>query len=118
MGMICVGGILGLLNGWFSFIDLHRVWPLFLTVAGVTLIPYGFRKRRINRPVIIIPAVSFILLSLIFLPFSMGLVKMGFREFVYRWWPLLFVFLGILLLASYFGRNLKEKWENPNRPKE
>ena len=110
MGMLAVqGGVLGLLNGWFSFINVERIWPIFLFMAGVTLIPYGMRKRRFNRPVFIIPAVTFIFMAGIFLPFSLDLIQMSFREFVILWWPLLLVFLGILLLATHWGRNLKDK---------
>ena len=116
LGMLCVqAGVLGLLNGWFSFIDLTRIWPVFLTVAGITLIPYALRKRRSKRAIFMIPAVSFIFLSGVFLPFSLGLMKMSFIEFVYLWWPLLFVFLGILLLANHIGRNIKEKREHPDQ---
>ena len=118
LGMLFVqSGLLGLLNGWFSFIDIERIWPIFLTMVGITLVPYGFRKRRSNRAIFMIPAVTFIFLSFIFLPFSLNLTKMGFRDFVYRWWPLLFVFLGILLLANHIGRNITEKREHPDRNK-
>jgi len=110
MGMLAVqAGVLGLLNGWFSFISVERIWPVFLFMAGVTLFPYGMRKRRINRPVFIIPAVTFIFLSVIFLPFSLDIIRMSFREFVILWWPLLLVFIGILFVTSHLGRNLKDK---------
>jgi len=112
-GMICAqAGFLGLFESWFSFIDIYRIWPIFLFMAGLTLLPHGFRKRRNNRVIFIIPGFTFIFLAGIFLPFSLGLAQMSFMEFVNLWWPLLFVFLGILLLANHIGRNIKQKKES------
>lgn len=109
-GMLCVhAGILGLLSGWFSFIDIGRIWPLFLTLTGLTLLPYGYKKRRNNRLALIVPSLSFIFLSLVFLPFSLGVTTLRFREFIFRWWPLLIVFLGILFLVDCFCKNPREK---------
>lgn len=107
-------GVLGLINGWFPFVDIGRVWPLFMLMIGVTLLPYGYRKRRSNKYVFIIPGASIVLLSLGFLPFSLGLVKVGLRRFVLEWWPLAIVFLGLLILLSHFGGTIKESSNHSN----
>ena len=45
-----------------------------------------------------------ILLSALFLPFSLDLVSMGFISFVEVWWPSVFVLVGATLLVTHLLR--------------
>jgi type II secretory pathway component PulF len=38
----------------------------------------------------------------VFFPFSLHHTEGGFAAFVRQWWPMIFVILGLLLIASFF----------------
>jgi len=81
---------------------LARVWPLFMLVTGLSLIPYGFKKRGGARVAIIVPALFISALAILFLVFSLR-AEGGFAAFVRQWWPMILVILGLALLASFFS---------------
>jgi drug/metabolite transporter (DMT)-like permease len=86
-------------------LGLKELWPVFMGIVGVSLIPYGAGYRRTIRVTLVIPGIILIILAAVFLVFSLGLVKQSFSEFVIGWWPLVLVFMGITLVASAaFGR--------------
>ena len=82
-------------------VELGAVWPLFLTIIGVALFFYGLTKRGGTRITFVTPGTAMVLLSLVFLPFSLGIVGAAFSEVVRVWWPLLFVLMGGVLLVSH-----------------
>jgi hypothetical protein len=45
-----------------------------------------------------------ILLSAVFLPFSLDLVKADFSDIVALWWPVILVLMGLALIVAYIGR--------------
>ncbi len=54
--VLTLGGIVFLLmNTILSAQSLERIWPAFMLVTGVSLVPYGFRKRGSARIAIVIP---------------------------------------------------------------
>ncbi|MFP4300398.1 MAG: LiaF transmembrane domain-containing protein [Alkalispirochaetaceae bacterium] len=79
-------------------VEFHRIWPVFMTIAGVSLLAYSFTKERGHRAVLMVPSVAMITLSVIFLLFSLDIVQASFIHFVSRWWPMLLVFLGGIFL--------------------
>jgi hypothetical protein len=90
--------------------SLARYWPAFVLITGLSLIPYGYRRRAASRTAIIIPALFISALSLVFFPFSLGKTGITFREFVVAWWPLVLIVLGLALIVSYFsGRKPNSK---------
>jgi len=92
--------ILVLNNGVFEPLTLKELWPVFMGIVGLSLIPYGARYRRTIRVTLVIPGVILIVLMGVFLLFSLGIVKQTLAEFVVSWWPLLLVFMGLTLVAS------------------
>jgi hypothetical protein len=102
--VLTLGGVVFLLvNTVLSEGSLPRVWPAFMLVTGVSLIPYGFRKKGSARTAIVIPAIFISALALLFLPFSLRRTGGGLVAFVQQWWPLILVFLGIALIVSFFS---------------
>jgi hypothetical protein len=103
-GMILtLGGIVILLmNTVLASQNIARIWPAFMLVTGLSLVPYGFRRRGGARTAIVIPALFISCLSLVFLPFSLHHTDGGFAAFVRQWWPAIFVILGLLLIGSFF----------------
>ncbi len=110
---VLIGIFFILKNTIIGFIPLARIWPVFMTIAGLSLIPYCVKTSGYARIAVLIPALSFIFLSILFLPFSLEVVGTGFREFVASWWPMLFVFLGIALIVIYVYKSVRKKSKNP-----
>jgi len=92
--------ILVLNNIEASGLTLRELWPVFMGIVGVSLIPYGFRYRRTIRLTLVIPGIMLIVLMGVFLLFSLSVVQQSFAEFVISWWPLILVFMGMALIAS------------------
>ncbi len=85
-------------------VALGSVWPLFLTIIGLALFLYGMRKRGGSRVTFVTPGAAMVLLSFVFLPFSLGIVSARFSEVVRVWWPVLFVLVGGVLVIAHLGR--------------
>jgi len=102
--VLTLGGLVFLLaNTVLKQESLLRIWPSFMLVTGLSLVPYGFRKRGSARTAIIIPAIFISVLSLLFFLFSLRRPEGGFAQFVRQWWPMILVILGIALIVSFFS---------------
>jgi hypothetical protein len=97
-------GLLLLVVGTVAPVPLARIWPVFMTVIGVALMSYGFRKRGSSRVTFTIPGGAMILLSALFLPFSLDIVTADFAESVAVWWPILLVIVGLTLIVMHLRR--------------
>ncbi|MGO9308259.1 MAG: hypothetical protein ACLQDL_04460, partial [Spirochaetia bacterium] len=104
-GMVfTLGGIVFLLmNTLLRSQSLVRIWPAFMLVTGVSLVPYGLRKRGSARVAIIVPGLFISLLALLFLPFSLHRSEGELAAFVRQWWPMILVILGTVLIVSFFS---------------
>jgi hypothetical protein len=102
--VLSLGGLFFLLlNSVLPIQDMTRIWPAFMLITGLSLVPYGIRKKAAARAAIIIPAVFISALSLLFFPFSLGTAGISFLEFVQQWWPLILIVVGIALIVSFFS---------------
>ena len=102
--VLTLGGVVFLLmNTVLNEESLARIWPAFMLVTGISLIPYGYRKKGSARIAIVIPAIFISFLALLFFPFSLRRAGGGFVAFVQQWWPLILVILGIALIISFFS---------------
>jgi len=103
-GMVfTLGGIvLLLMNTVLAGQNIARIWPAFMLVTGISLVPYGFRRKGGARTAIVIPALFICCLSIVFFPFAVNHTAGGFAAFVRQWWPMIFVILGLLLVVSFF----------------
>mgnify|MGYP006265933789 CR=1 FL=1 len=106
VGMIlALGGLFVLLsNTVLSTVALERTWPVFMTIAGISLFVYALRIPGESRLTLTVPSIALILLSGIFLSFSLDLVDRDFVRVVAMWWPILFVLFGLVLLIIHFVR--------------
>lgn len=102
---LLLAGILLLVTRILVPLDLSRIWPFFMTISGLSLLLYGLRKSGHTRITLAIPGVAAMLLSFLFLPFSLGFVTRPFADVVAGWWPLVFVALGIALLVTHIARD-------------
>jgi hypothetical protein len=105
-GMILtLGGLFFLLKNFvIPDLSLSKIWPVLMMITGLSFLPYGFSKRRGTRIAIVIPALAIIGLSIVFFPFSLGLVEESFTDFVLTWWPTLLLLGGLILILSYVKR--------------
>lgn len=102
--LLLTGVFLLLRTSALAQVTLQRLWPVFMSIGGLALLAYGISKGRDYRLVLGVPAAAIILLSVVFLLFSLEVVTISFTEFVLRWWPGLVVFWGITTVWSYFER--------------
>ena len=79
-------------------VEFQRIWPVFMTIAGVSLLAYSFTRQRGHQAVLMVPSVAIVILSLLFLLFSLDILRVSFIDFVSRWWPMLLVLLGAIFL--------------------
>lgn len=86
--------------GWES---LPRVWPVFMLIAGISLVPYGFRLKPRSRVAILIPALFIVGLGLLLFPLALTGVRGSLAPFVLAWWPLVLVVVGLVLVTSFFA---------------
>jgi hypothetical protein len=107
LGMsLALSGALLLLTTTVLPAPLMEIWPVFMMIIGVSLFLYGGRKSGTAKVSVTIPGIAMLVLSLVFLPFSLDLVTVGFVQFVGRWWPVMFVVIGLGLGIAHF---IKEK---------
>jgi hypothetical protein len=112
-------GLVLLLGGAFTLLlslgvlpvgyTLRELWPVYMGIIGVSLIPYGAQYRRAVRVSLLIPGLFLILLMTLFLLFSLSVVKEPLAEFVSKWWPLILIFMGLTLVASSWVRQPENK---------
>ena len=99
------GAVVLLMNTVLSRVAMSRIWPVFMAIAGLSLLGYGMKKQEPSaRTVLIVPAWAIVLLSLIFLPFSLDVVSISFIRFVWIWWPVLFIAAGVVMLVAHVRR--------------
>lgn len=101
---LLLSGILLLVTTTALPAALEGIWPLFMTVIGISLLLYGVRKEGSSRVTFVVPGLVMILLSVVFLPFSLNLVTADFVSFVGVWWPVLLVVMGAALIAAHLAR--------------
>ncbi|MDX9801669.1 MAG: hypothetical protein RBT69_10075 [Spirochaetia bacterium] len=91
--------------------ELKKIWPIFMLISGISLIPYGFKKKKIYRTKIFVPSIAIILLSLFFLPFSLKLMTIKFLTVTIVWWPVLFIIMGLVLVSVFISKQYGNKNE-------
>ena len=84
-------------------IELSKAWPLFSVFSGLSLIPAGWRHYGRFRAKYTVPAAAFILLGAGLLVFSLDFVSFSLSQFLIRWWPLLLVPAGLILILLALG---------------
>jgi hypothetical protein len=92
-GLFLFLAALKIIPGTFS-----KSWPLLSVFTGLALIPTGWRYYGEFRIKYMVPAGAFIVLGAGLLVFSLNLVAFPLTQFVARWWPLLIVLAGLILI--------------------
>jgi hypothetical protein len=98
-----------LLDTVFQTTPLARVWPSFMFVAGISLVPFAMRRKGNARVALLVPALFIAGLSVLFFPFSLGRMGVSLRVFVGRWWPMILVVVGVSLVIAFFFKKRTSK---------
>ena len=106
-GNVFAGTFLGLSGGfwllWESALPAAKavsVWPVFMTIGGIALVAYGYKKGREYHHSLIVPGFAIVAISFVFLLFSLDIIKASLADVVVDWWPTLLVIIGVLMLAA------------------
>jgi len=105
-------GMFALLLGLFfllaqtllSPVATSSIWPVFMTITGLSLFAYGIRRPWGSRMSFTVPGVAIILISLVFLLFSLDIVDRSFAKLVALYWPALLIIVGLVLLGVHMTR--------------
>lgn len=96
--LVLAGAFLLILNTHVFDVKIRQIWPFFMLFVGVSLLAYGFKRPGTAKARMMIPALSIIFLSVVFLLFSMGVITVSLRRFVVMWWPAIIVLAGIVFI--------------------
>ena len=102
--LLTLGGLFFLLVetviGWEA---LEQAWPAFMLITGLSLLAWGMRLKPKARTAIIVPGLFIAALGVLLFPFSLQRHPGSLAAFVGRWWPLVLVVIGLVLVASFFS---------------
>ena len=115
-GIFLLLSALGIITLPFS-----HAWPLLSIFSGLALLPAGWRRYGGFNSRYFVSSCAFVALGCILLVFSLHMVPFSFRQFIYTWWPHIFVLGGItLVLTSLVARNNPDlnKTEDKSDPRE
>lgn len=101
--LILTGSAVLILRAASPSTGLDRLWPFLVIFAGISLIPGGRSRRKRMRMGSFVLSISFILMGCFFLLFSMKIVNMHLRDFLFRLWPVFIIASGAVLLAVYLA---------------
>ncbi|MBP5587516.1 MAG: hypothetical protein J6X37_02175 [Treponema sp.] len=82
-------------------VHMSKIWPLFMIVFGITLIPSGYLRFKKIRTVYLIPAIVLVFLGTVFSLFSFHIIKVSFRRFIAFVWPAILIAGGLFLIVYY-----------------
>lgn len=88
---------------YFQFI------PYGMICAGVSLFLAGIYKAKKIRSSYIFPAIVLTALGVFFLLFATGVLHFSLTTFVSRWFPLLLLLFGVVLVVIFFVQQVMKK---------
>lgn len=79
-------------------LELSRIWPLYMCIGGISMVSYGIKSRGLRSTSFVVPGLVIILLSVVFLLFSLDVIEASLSVIAVQWWPLLIVIVGVAML--------------------
>jgi hypothetical protein len=90
--------------------SLVKIWPGFMSIAGISLLPYAYRlKRRKAQIGVVIGGGALIVLSFFFFLFSLGIIGTSLSDFISHWWPIFILVIGGSLIVAYLFAGKSKK---------
>ena len=79
-------------------LPFSKIWPLISIFSGLALFPSGWHRYGAFKTNYIVSSLAFVLLGSVLLIFSLDMVSFSFAQFVIKWWPLIIVLTGLILV--------------------
>ena len=86
---------------------LRELWPIVVINVGLALFPAGLYKLKRMRTIYLFPAITLVVLGSFFSLFSLDIIRMSFRMFIVKWWPLLIILVGVSLVVIFFIQQIR-----------
>lgn len=91
-----------IVEAYFYDYSLKTLWPVLVSLAGAAIICSAiFSKRRITFS-ILMPSIVLVIMGVLFLFFSLDIIKDSFISVVTNLLPFLLMISGVVLFGSYF----------------
>lgn len=112
---LTLGGIFFVIvDTCFNEYDIKTLWPVLVSLVGVSVILGAiFSKKRMTIS-IIIPSVVLIIMGVLFLFFSLNIIKDSFVSVVTNLLPLFMIISGVVLFGSFFYVQSGKQHINPD----
>lgn len=81
--------------------SMNELWPVLAIICGVAFCAAGITARHKILLSNAIFSMVMVLMGVFFLLFSMDVITVPFRTFASRWWPLLLIAFGLLLIIVF-----------------
>lgn len=85
----------------FPNIQFRHLWPSFMVFCSICLFLTCIYKYKRLRTIYVFPAVLIFVLGAVFFLFSFGIVKFSFVNFISKWWPLMLIICGGVLVSMF-----------------
>ncbi|MCR5724395.1 MAG: DUF5668 domain-containing protein [Treponema sp.] len=82
-------------------LSMTELWPVEVVLSGICLAGTGIFKNHTLRTRYLFPSVTLIVFGLVFLLFSLDIIRVSFFSVFSRWWPLLLILLGLALVVLF-----------------
>ncbi len=79
-----------------------QLWPCYIFFASIALFLSCIYKFKKLRPHYIVPSVVMVVLGVVFLLFSLDIIKMSFASFMVVTGPFIMFFGGVAVVVLYF----------------
>jgi hypothetical protein len=103
--LMLISLVIGMIDVGFLPYAVKNIWPCFVIIFGLGLVLFSIYKTKKIKAVYLIPALVIMAFGVFFMFFSIGIIKISFVSIAAKLWPLLFVFCGLALVATYFIQN-------------
>lgn len=90
-------------------LSLKELWPVLVIICGISLFPAGFYKMKRVRTVYLFPAITLVVLGVLFLMFSLRVIKISFSKFFSFALPLVVILFGSTLVFLYLWQQIHQK---------
>ncbi len=92
--------------------SIYELWPIFVIISAIVLVPLGYIKYNFLPITLIVSAAVLAIVGITLLLFSLDIIKMSMTEFASQWWPLAIILFGfsLIMLFFYTQKHEREKW--------
>lgn len=107
--VFCIGLCMTFVFSGVLPLGSENLWPIAVILCGVCLILTCVFKHRKIRGVYLFPSVLIEVLGIVFLLFSLDIIKVSFSTFMSKWGPLVLIFAGAVLIGVFlWQRNFND----------